>query len=197
MLLLAVHSPYVGVYVGGKLRLINSDLRRLAGQVAIDLPLWLLLLYQLHSNSYYRSLFYHRIGAVRALLIGWYRPGNPYFILPKETVLGEGVLMAHPYGTVLNAERIGTGFTFMHHTTLGKKNGHRPVIGNNVQVGCGATILGGVTIGDNVVIGAESLVLHDVPANCIVAGNPARIIRELKEEEHFYLHGSEARQHET
>ena len=87
------------------------------------------------------------------------------------------MLMAHPYGTVLNAESIGEGFTFMHHTTLGKKDGRIPVIGDNVQIGCGVMVLGGVTIGDNVVIGAGSIVLHDVAANCIVAGNPARVVR--------------------
>lgn len=165
------------------------------GQVYIQLPTWLFLIYQLHNSSYYRSLFYHRIGAVMALIIGWYRPGNPYFIIPKGTILGESVLMAHPYGTILNAERIGTGFTIMHHTTLGKKNGRCPIIGNNVQLGCGVTILGGVTIGDNVIVGAESLVLHDIPANCIAAGNPARIIRNLQKGEKIYLHGSETRQH--
>lgn len=75
------------------------------------------------------------------------------------------------------------------------KNGLRPKIGNNVQLGCGVTILGGVSIGDNVIIGAERLVLKDIPSNCIVAGNPAYIIRELKEGEKIYLHWSETRQH--
>ena len=101
--------------------------------------------------------------------------------------------MAHPYGTVLNAERIGNGFSFIHHTTIGKKNGKRPVIGENVQLGCGVTILGDVRVGNNVVIGAESLVLHDIPDNCLVVGNPAKVIRKLKETEHIYLHESEAR----
>lgn len=159
------------------------------GQVHIQLPTWLFLIYQLHNSSYHRSLFYHRIGAVMTLIIGWYRPGNPYFIIPKGTILGESVLMAHPYGTILNAERIGAGFTIMHHTTLGKQNGRRPIIGNNVQLGCG------VTIGNNVIVGAESLVLHDISVNCIAAGNPARVIRNLQKEEKIYLHGSETRQH--
>lgn len=51
-------------------------------------------------------------------------------------------------------------------------------IGAHVWIGAGATILKGVTIGDNAVIGAGSVVTRDVPANTIVAGNPARIIRE-------------------
>jgi hypothetical protein len=52
-------------------------------------------------------------------------------------------------------------------------------IGSNIWIGDKVTILKGVTIGDNVVIGAHSLVNRDVPSNCIVAGNPARVVRQL------------------
>lgn len=51
------------------------------------------------------------------------------------------------------------------------------VIGSNVWVGCKATILGGVTIGDDVVIAAHSVVNKDIPSHCIVAGTPARVVR--------------------
>lgn len=53
------------------------------------------------------------------------------------------------------------------------------VIGNNVWIGDKVTILGGVTIGDNVIIGANSVVTHDVPANCVVAGAPDKVINKL------------------
>lgn len=53
-------------------------------------------------------------------------------------------------------------------------------IGNNVWIGDKATILAGVTVGDNVIIGANSVVTHDVPSNAIVAGAPARVIKTLK-----------------
>jgi maltose O-acetyltransferase len=52
-------------------------------------------------------------------------------------------------------------------------------IGNNVWLAAGVTVLPGVSIGDNSVIGAASVVTKDVPANCLYAGNPARKIREL------------------
>jgi maltose O-acetyltransferase len=56
----------------------------------------------------------------------------------------------------------------------------KPVkIGNNVWVGAGAIILPGVTIGDNVTVGAGAVVTKDVPANVVVAGNPARVIRHI------------------
>lgn len=52
-------------------------------------------------------------------------------------------------------------------------------IGNNVFVGEGATILRNVTVGDNVIIGAGSVVTKDIPANCIVAGNPANVLMSM------------------
>ena len=54
------------------------------------------------------------------------------------------------------------------------------IIGNNVWIGSRVIILCGVTIGDNSVIGAGSVVTKSIPANCVAAGNPARVIRELK-----------------
>lgn len=53
-----------------------------------------------------------------------------------------------------------------------------PVIGDNVQISTGSKILGPVHIGDNVVIGANSTVLKDIPSNCVAVGSPARIIKE-------------------
>ena len=52
-------------------------------------------------------------------------------------------------------------------------------IGNNVFVGCNSLVLKGVTIGDNSVIGAGSVVVKDIPANCVAAGNPAKVIKEI------------------
>ena len=55
--------------------------------------------------------------------------------------------------------------------------GKRPIIGNNVSIACGACVLGGVKIGNNVIIGANSVVIKDVPNNATVVGVPARIVR--------------------
>ena len=65
---------------------------------------------------------------------------------------------------------------------LGSSGGVK--IGNNVFIGTKTTILKGVTIGNNVIIGANSLVNKDIPNNCVVAGNPARVITTLEEYYH-------------
>ena len=54
------------------------------------------------------------------------------------------------------------------------------IIGNNVWIGANVTILKGVKVGDNSIIGAGSVVVKNIPKNCIVAGNPAKIIKERK-----------------
>ncbi len=53
------------------------------------------------------------------------------------------------------------------------------IIKNNVQIGTGAIVLSGVTIGNNVIVGAGTVVTKNIEDNCIVVGNPARILRKL------------------
>ncbi|MCI1857572.1 MAG: sugar O-acetyltransferase [Sporolactobacillus sp.] len=62
------------------------------------------------------------------------------------------------------------------------------VIGNNVWIGANASVLPGVTIGANVVIGAGSVVTKDIPANCVAVGNPCRVLRRVGEHDReFYF----------
>src|SRR5512145_1622735 len=83
------------------------------------------------------------------------------------------------------AERIGDDFTVCQGVTVGNVRGsHRlPVIGSNVFLEPGAKVLGEVTVGDNVVVRANSLVLSDVPPGSIAVGNPARVMKRTPIEE--------------
>ncbi|MBI3356159.1 MAG: serine O-acetyltransferase [Nitrospirae bacterium] len=96
--------------------------------------------------------------------------------------IGTGFFIDHGMGVVIGeTAEIGDYVTLFQGVTLGgtgKERGKRhPTLGNHVVVGAGAKILGGIRIGDNVKIGANSVVLKNVPANSTVIGVPARIIK--------------------
>ena len=158
--------------------LLYKDIDIIKKRINIQLGQKWVLLYLLHNDRWFRKLFYFRIGPGRALLCSWIRPGDPTFIIPYSTQIGGGLCYFHSYSTILNAKSIGENFSFVHGITLGKKGSLRPIIGNNVSIGAGATLIGGIIIGDNSVIGAGSVVTKDVPPRSVVAGNPAHPIKK-------------------
>ena len=181
-----LYLPHILLYLckGNLRKVINSDLNRRTGKSELKLNHSQLFLYYIHTDRYFRNLFYHRIGPVLALLIGWWRPGDRYFVISKTTTIGEGAYFAHPFATEINAKSIGKNFSCRHLTTIGNKrdgdNCNRPVIGDNVALGVNVTIIGGVTIGNNVTIGAGSVVVKDIPDNCVAVGNPCRVIKSIE-----------------
>ncbi len=102
-------------------------------------------------------------------------------IHPGATI-GEGFFIDHGMGVVIGeTTEIGHHVTLFQGVTLGgtgKERGKRhPTLGNHVVVGAGAKILGGIKVGDNVKVGANSVLLKSVPANSTVIGVPARVIK--------------------
>ena len=96
--------------------------------------------------------------------------------------IGSGFFIDHGMGVVVGeTSEIGDNVTLFQGVTLGgtgKDRGKRhPTLGNHVVVGAGAKILGGITIGDNVKVGANSVILKSVPAHSTVIGVPGRIIK--------------------
>jgi serine O-acetyltransferase len=95
--------------------------------------------------------------------------------------IGPGIFFPHPSGTVIGAWRIGSNVTIFQGVTLGSKEldmgfdfCQRPDIGDNVVLGAGAKILGGIHVGDHVTVGANSVVVDSVEAESTVVGIPAR-----------------------
>ena len=96
--------------------------------------------------------------------------------------IGRGFFIDHGMGVVIGeTAEIGDFVTLFQGVTLGgtgKERGKRhPTVGNHVVIGAGAKILGGISIGDNVKIGANSVVLKNVAANSTVIGVPARVVK--------------------
>lgn len=95
--------------------------------------------------------------------------------------IGPGFFIDHGMGTVIGETAIvGKNCMLFHQVTLGgtgKETGKRhPTLRDNVVIGAGAKILGNITLGSNVYVGSNSVVLKDVPDNCTVVGVPGRIV---------------------
>lgn len=97
--------------------------------------------------------------------------------------IGKGLFIDHGMGVVIGETTIiGDNVTLFQGVTLGgtgKERGKRhPTIGNNVVIATGAKVLGNITIGDNVNIGANAVIIRPVPSDCTVVGVPGRIAKK-------------------
>lgn len=100
------------------------------------------------------------------------------FSIPKN-VFGPGLCIVH-YGTIVVSPKAQIGKNCRLHpsTSIGDYNGV-PRLGDNVYIGPGAKLFGAITIGDNVAIGANSVVNHSFSDNVVIAGAPAKVIRSV------------------
>lgn len=135
------------------------------------------------GRNCFRYIFYFRFYTFTRIVSFFFRP--PYDSTAiwsnPDGVVGGGIFLMHAWGTVLNCEHIGKGCSFLQNTTFGNKPNKqgvyvRPWLGDNVEVGANVVVIGDVHIGNNVKIGAGAVVTKDIPDNCVVVGNPAKII---------------------
>jgi len=103
--------------------------------------------------------------------------------ISEKTIIGKNFRIDHGQGLVINHNTlIGNNVIVRQNTTIGNKgNGSSkcPKIEDNVNIGANTVIIGEIVIGKNAIIGAGSVVTKDVPQSVIVAGNPAKVIREI------------------
>ena len=169
--------------------LLRADMRRwlVPGEVAAEGALTL--------RTALRLLWQHL--PVRAMVVfrlaGWFKqhdiPFFPGFLqrviyrrygleIPCGADIGGGLYIAHPVGTVIMPKRIGRNCSIIASVTVGMRSEWSfPDIGDNVYIGAGARILGGIRIGNDVSVGANAVVIHDAPDGATVVGVPARVIR--------------------
>lgn len=124
----------------------------------------------------YRNVFYLR-HRVLAHFLGFLCPPMKSLRIDVNTC-GPGLFVHHGFGTMVTAETIGSNFTIRQLATIGYVNNavDYPKIGNNVTIAAGARVLGAVTVGDDAVVAANSVVIADVPPGVTVMGVPAKVI---------------------
>ena len=169
--------PHICLYITKK-RVLNSDI-----SVAYNYREWdrkadvLSFLHLIITDKWFRTIFYYRIGKMSRFIL--YPPPCPDFIIDRRCVIGKGLLGIHPFSTIINALSIGNNFIVRNNITIGSDNeGGRPIIGDNVVIYVNSCVFGKIKIGNNVVIGAGTVLKKSVPDNCVVIGNPARIIKK-------------------
>jgi serine O-acetyltransferase len=105
-------------------------------------------------------------------------------MLPYCVPVGRRVKIEHFGGMILSARAIGNDVTIRQNTTIGiasKADLHaKPTIEDGVDIGCNAVIVGNIKVGKGAVIGAGAVVIRDVPPYSVVAGVPAKVIRQLE-----------------
>lgn len=128
----------------------------------------------LRDNKIVRNIVHYRISNNKFfsnLFLFFYKLKEDFEISGE---IGEGLKVYHGHGTVINCERIGKKCVIYQGVTIGKskaKDGkNKPVIGDNVVIYTNAVVAGGIKIGNNVRIGAGTVVLKDVPDNTVVIG---------------------------
>jgi len=123
----------------------------------------------------YRTVFCLRTGVPGKLLSIFCRRMPTLAIQAKS--IGAGLVINHGHGTFVTANEIGENCLLDQMVTIGYNNESvPPTIGKNVTIHVGATIVGEVNIGDNSIVGANTLVISDVPSDVTVLGVPAKII---------------------
>jgi serine O-acetyltransferase len=131
------------------------------------------------ERLYYLSNWFYRRGVpvLPRLMMVLIRLLYQSFI-PYQVSIGPGVSFGHRQGIVIaRTARIGARCVIRHQVTIANSPQGAAMIGDDVQIGAGAKLIGRVTIGDRARIGANAVVVRDVPADVTVAGVPARIVK--------------------
>lgn len=175
---------YKHMMEGTKIK-VKGDLQRFLHYTPYKEPDIKAFIWLMNNEKRFRSIFYYRMRSVQGFsYCKWisekWLPG--FDTIEINGKIGSGLMVHHSFA-VISPERAGKNLTVLPGVVIGRGRANlkgggiiKPVIGNNVFIAANATVIGGITIGDNVTIGAGSLVNKDIPSNCVVVGNPAKIL---------------------
>ena len=108
-------------------------------------------------------------------------------LVHSTSKIGKNLYLPHPYNIIIGEGAvIGNNCSIYHEVTIGQNKGKYPHLKDNVIVYPGAKIVGGITVGDNAIVGANSVVNRDVPDNSIVMGVPAKVVGIRNLEDKYY-----------
>ena len=100
-------------------------------------------------------------------------------IIGRGAEFGPGLVLIHATGIVINGTvRGGSNIHLEHQVTIGAERRQAPILGNDIFVGAGAKILGSISVGDGAKVGANAVVVNDVPSHSTVVGIPAQVVRQ-------------------
>lgn len=151
-----------------------------------DIQFWLLklkkpysltvgLVYLLSFHLPFRNLFLYRLGNMNFVL-NIFCKKLPSLLIETHFI-GENIYIEHGHSTIIGAESIGNNCVIYNNVTIGSHNGRKPIINNNVVIRTGAVVVGNITIGNNVVIGANTFICKSLPDNVTVFLNQPNIIK--------------------
>ncbi|MBM6663067.1 serine acetyltransferase [Marseilla massiliensis] len=175
------YFPHLVFYMLDK-KNIEDDLKAFdrTFQKSVNHP-WINIVHHLEKLPEFRNLFYFRYPFAHFLRFLYPGVSNLDFFMKSSEIEG-GVMIWHGFSTVVNARHIGKDFQLWQNVIIGKKStlpiDDKPWIGDNVKICGGAIVIGKIMIGNNVIIGAGAVVTKDIPDDCVVVGNPARIIKK-------------------
>lgn len=139
----------------------------------------------LRKCEYYKNCKHGLFNKLIYMLLraNYARLGNKYHLFIPMNKVGYGLRIMHIRGgggCHLNCEKIGNYCGINAGVLLGVKNDKTPVAGDYVTFGPGCKVIGGITIGNHVLVAPNAVAIHDIPDNCIVAGVPAKVIKVVE-----------------
>ena len=143
--------------------------------------------YLLLKNKEFRSIFYFR-EKHHGLLCGI----SSVFLPTFKTIefgngeIGGGLMVSH-YHSVIYPKKAGKNFRVAPGVVIGRNGKGFPSFGDNVYVAANATVIGDIEIGDNIIIGAGSVVTKSLPSNGVYVGNPAKLVKKLTKDSPLWI----------